>query len=133
MAYDTAVLVQLVVERLRARGRATLSSLARELKVSRRTLYAAVQSELHISYRELQRKHLINRAEGVLKERRPRSIKELTDLMGYESPRSFERFSLRTFGVTPTHLRSMLGGTALPAHRPGERMRVGNFKPTDKQ
>jgi len=111
MSYNTSALVKIILARLRRNGRTTLSELACELNVSRRTLYAAVHSELHISYRDLQRRYLINQMRGAFGDCKPRSIKELADLLGFGSARSLERFSSRAFGMTATG-----ANTAAPAH-----------------
>lgn len=91
------------VARATAERRVTLTEVAREVGVERHTVERVVRSITGLSFRELQRNLLSERANLLLEQ--GRAIKEIAFEVGYGSPQSFHRFIRKAYGITPSCLR----------------------------
>ena len=105
MAYDVHSLLQRVEESLATCPRISISELARQLEVERHTIERTVRKGTGRTFRELQAERLLAEALRLLKAEPSRSIKEVSFLLGYGSPRAFRRFMKRTHGKPPTEAR----------------------------
>jgi len=105
MAYDRRLLFKRVEESLSSRPRTSISEIARQVKVDRHTIERAVRQVTGGSFRQLQQQALLGAALRLLAAEPGRSVKEISFLLGYGSPRAFSRFMRHTCGSPPTPIR----------------------------
>jgi AraC-like DNA-binding protein len=91
VAYSSRALAD-TVERLLSRSPArSLSSVARALGVSVRTVRRALRMQREVTYRELQARAILEGARGLADSDVQRSSKEVAFALGFGSARSFSR------------------------------------------
>ena len=105
MAYDGGGLYARIKERLESAPATRLLDFACELKVSRRTVERCVRAATGQSFRDLKRQILSRRIEEALILSPNLSIKEVSVLFGYASPRSLSRFLSMAGNGSPINLR----------------------------
>jgi AraC-like DNA-binding protein len=108
VSYDHGLLHLKVSLSLQRKPNSSLGELSRELHVSRRTIQNAVISATGKSFRELQKETLLTRVQSILLARPSVAIKELSDDVGYRSPRSFARAVRHACGISLEQLRTRI-------------------------
>lgn len=108
MAYDLSGVFQLIENRLRNGPRKSLSTVAREMGISRHTLTKAVHSAQGRAFRDLAEAYTLEQACLLLSDSPERSIKEVSSLLAYRSSTAFCRFIRHSTGFTPVALRELL-------------------------
>jgi AraC-like DNA-binding protein len=108
MAYDLSGVFQLIENRLRNGSRKSLSTIAREIGISRHTLTKAVRAAQGRPFRDFVGSHTLEHACLLLADSPGRSIKEVSLLLGYRSSTAFCRFIRHLTGFTPVALRELL-------------------------
>lgn len=108
MSYDHGLLHLRVSLSLQRKPNSSLRELSRELHVSRRTIQNAVISVTGKKFRELQEETLLTKIQSILLSRPDVAIKELSNDVGYRSPRSFARAVRRASGLSPEQLRARI-------------------------
>ena len=106
MAYNHALIVARVRNRLSQRPRIPLTQLARELKIDRHTIDRALIATCGHSYRHVQQQYLAVRALLLLNESNL-SAKQIAAELGYEVPESLTRFLRKATGRTPKQFRQI--------------------------
>ena len=109
MAYDLRLLVERVEACLSAAPRKPLCGVARELGVDRHTVERAVKQSKGKTFRQLQLELLVANALKLLTSEPPRSVKEVSFLLGYRSPSDFSRALRHGCGYSPTEIRKGSG------------------------
>jgi AraC-like DNA-binding protein len=104
MAYNLRNLFVEVESRLLRKPQIRLSEIARDLRVSRRTVETAVNLARGTTFRQLQKQKVLAKAEELL-DQANLSRKEIAALLGYQSPGAFSRFIKSNTGHSPTQLR----------------------------
>lgn len=104
MAYNIEKISEAVIGRLESHPLATLRDLSQEFKVGERIIEKAVKANKGIAFRELRRELLLRKACDFL-DQPNRSVKEVSFLLGFSSPKAFARFIKRASGRTATQLR----------------------------
>jgi AraC-like DNA-binding protein len=133
MTYDVRLLVHAATTRLRAAPACSLTAVAAECGVSRHTLLRAFQRCGLASVAEVRDRLMHERMNALMTAVPPKSIKEISDGLGFATPRSFARWVKRQDGVVPRALRDALCrrldlGQA-PAHGAG----ASPLAPRDRQ
>lgn len=105
MTYNLKLLAEQIDARLSESPRITLSQLALDLGVSRRTLANVFSQTKRMSYRSYRQSMLLRTALKLLAESATLTIKEIALLLGYSSPASFSRFIRSKTGKNPSDLR----------------------------
>lgn len=105
MAYNLATLYEAVLSRLESTPMATLSDLSREFHAGERSIEKAVAEREGTPFRALRRRILLRKAYSFLEEP-GRSVKEISFLLGFASPKSFARFIKRASGRSATEFRA---------------------------
>ncbi len=105
MAYDPRLLLEEVEDALSSCPRIPISDIARQLKVERHTIERAVRKGTGRTFRQLQLEMLLAEAFRLLAAEPLRSVKEVSFLLGYGSPRAFSRFMKHHCGRSPTEAR----------------------------
>lgn len=85
--------------KLLVNDRISMSEAADTLKTGRHTIERTVRFVTDLSFRDLQRVLMFERAKSLLNE--GRSIKDVAFLLGFGSPQTFHRFFLKESGTTP--------------------------------
>jgi AraC-like DNA-binding protein len=105
MSYNSQALYLEILRRLSAFPQYRLAALARDLRLSSRTLEYAIGREAHTQFRRLRERYLSE--ELVLLCATPNlSLKEISARLGFSSPASLCRFARRVFGTTPSGLQN---------------------------
>lgn len=110
MSYDYSLLYHDLLARVRLAPSAPLRRLALEMGVTRRTLQAVVSRCAGGSFGRLRRTELRPVVAALMLERPGLSIKEISSLLGFRTPRAFTRALTRACGQTPSDLRRTLLG-----------------------
>ena len=110
MAYDARLVVQAADTALVAAPARRLRAVAEACGVSRNTLMRACLQCGVGSVRGLRDAVLHRRMHALMTAVPPKSIKEISDVLGFATPQSFARWLKRTDGVAPTALRAALAG-----------------------
>jgi AraC-like DNA-binding protein len=105
MSYHLQGLADRLRELIVREPRKCLKAFCEDLKISRHTAQRALRLCLGMSFRELQRKALVQLVDRLLAESSALSIKEIAFRTGFKSESSFGHFVRRTLGVTPTEYR----------------------------
>jgi len=123
MTYDVRLLVHATTTRLRAAPACSLTAVAADCGVSRHTLLRAFQRCGLASVAEVRDRLMHERMNVLMTAVPPKSIKEISDGLGFATPQSFARWVKREDGVVPRALRDALCRRleveASPAHRAG--------------
>lgn len=101
MSYDYSLLYHDLLARVRLAPSAPLRRLALEMGVTRRTLQAVVSRCAGGSFGRLRRTELRPVVAALMLERPGLSIKEISSLLGFRTPRAFTRALTRACGQTP--------------------------------
>ena len=117
MAYDARLVVQAAAAALGAAPARPVGAVAAACGVSRRTLMRACLQCGAGSARDLRAAAMHRVMEGLMTAVPPKSIKEISDAMGFATPQSFARWLKRADGVAPTALRAALCRRQAPAAR----------------
>lgn len=91
MAYDLQQIADAVHKRLRDHPRTPLGVISRDLGVERHTITRAVISHFGMTFRDMARKCVLERASALRDRHRPLSAKELSFAVGYRSAESLSR------------------------------------------
>ncbi len=113
MVYSAEELLEATDARLTASPRATLSQIAQELGVSRRTIVRLLRMARNMSYRSYQQSVLLRIALERLRHDKSLTIKEIAFSFGYSSSAAFARFIRSKAGACPSKIRR-LGGAQVP-------------------
>jgi AraC-like DNA-binding protein len=105
MIYNPKLLAEQIDARLSESPRITLSQLARDLGVSRRTLEDVFRQAKGMSYRSYQQSMLLRAALNLLAKSDRLTIKQIAFLLGYSSLAAFSRFIRSKTGKNPSDLR----------------------------
>jgi len=108
MAYDAGSLLHAAVELMRVAPARPLVAIAVGCGVSPKTLLRAFQRSGAASAAEMRNRLLHEHMNALMTAVPPKSIKEISDAMGFATPQSFARWLKRTDGVAPTALRAAL-------------------------
>jgi len=108
LTYDARLLVHTATARLRAAPARSLTIVAGECGVSRHTLLRAFQRCGFASVAEVRDRMLHERMARLMTIVPPKSIKEISDGLGFATPQSFARWVKREDGVVPRALREAL-------------------------
>jgi AraC-like DNA-binding protein len=106
MSYDHAFLFQRILFQMMGDPCISVQSMARELKVSRRTIQGAIESVAKKSYRALRQEILITKAVDLFSSDPSLAVKQVSFAVGFTSPRSFARAIRKASGMSPEELRS---------------------------
>jgi len=109
MVYSAEELLEAIDARLTASPRATLSQMAQELGVSRRTIVRLLRMARNMSYRSYQQSVLLRIALERLRHDKSATIKEIALSLGYSSSADFARFIRSKAGAWPTKFRRPRG------------------------
>jgi AraC-like DNA-binding protein len=104
LAYAREELFARLCAELDARPSSSLGELAARLQVHRHTITGVVRERTGVHFRGWRNRRLIDRAYVLLQHRGTRSIKEISNLAGFNSTRAFDRFVKRHTGRRPTEL-----------------------------
>ena len=133
MTYDVRLLVHATTTRLRAAPACSLTAVAADCGVSRHTLLRAFQRCGLASVAEVRDRLMHERMNVLMTAVPPKSIKEISDGLGFATPQSFARWVKREDGVVPRALRDALCRRieveASPTHGAGP----PPFAPHDRQ
>jgi AraC-like DNA-binding protein len=105
MAYNAKKLAEEIDACLSRSPRTTLSQIAQDLGVSRRTISRLLGRCRGASYRSYQQSVLLKTALQLLRKGREPTIKETPYSLGYSSPAAFSRFIRSKTGKTPSEIR----------------------------
>lgn len=105
MAYQSEFLSARIQTLVNSCLQPSLTHIAGELKVERHTLERVLRKTSGMTFRQLRAESLARRAVLALTGEPGRSVKEISFLLGYKSPRAFSRFVKQSFGVSPGTLR----------------------------
>lgn len=108
MTYEIRLLVHTATARLRAAPACSLTAVAAECGVSRHTLLRAFQRCGFVSVAEVRDRLMHERMDVLMTAVPPKSIKEISDGLGFATPQSFARWVKREDGVVPRALRDAL-------------------------
>lgn len=103
--HNPKLLAEEIDARLSESPRFTLSHLARDLGVGRRTIENLFKQTKGMSYRSYQQSMLLRAALKLLAESDRLTIKEIASLLGYSSAAAFSRFIRSKTGRIPSDLR----------------------------
>lgn len=114
MAYDQRVVVRQALRELEARPATSLAAVARQCGVSSHTLTRAV-ARCGMGSAAALRDRCIRGAMQTLMVAVPsKSIKEISDELGFARPGNFARWARRSVGASPTAIRQSLGIGPIP-------------------
>lgn len=113
MVYSAEELLKAIDARLTASPRATLSRMAQELGVSRRTIERLLRTARSMSYRSYQQSVLLRIALERLQHDMSLTIKEIALSFDYSSSAAFARFIRSKTGTCPSRIRR-LGNMRVP-------------------
>jgi AraC-like DNA-binding protein len=108
MTYDARLIVHATIEMMRAAPAHPLTTVAAKCGVSRHTLLRAFQRCGPDSAQNVRARLLHDRMERLMTAVPPKSIKEISDGLGFATPQSFARWVKREDGVVPRALRDAL-------------------------
>ncbi|MFO7694626.1 MAG: AraC family transcriptional regulator [Vicinamibacterales bacterium] len=117
MVYDAWLVVRAAAAALSTAPARRLGAVAAACGVSRYTLMRACLQCGAGSARDLRDAVLHRRMHALMTAVPPKSIKEISDVLGFATPQSFARWLKRTDGVAPTALRAALCRRQAPAAR----------------
>ncbi len=116
MSQAHKLLLHAISLRLHSAPSGGLENLARESRVSRRTIERTVIRESGKTFRDLREEVLVELVTAVFASHPTRPIKELSFDLGYNSARSFARAVKRACGSSPEELRSRVIHALLASH-----------------
>ncbi len=108
MTYDVRLLVHAATTRLRAAPACSVTAVAAECGVSRHTLLRAFRRCGLASVAEVRDRLMHERIDVLMTAVPPKTIKEVSDGLGFATPRSFARWVKREDGLVPRALREEL-------------------------
>jgi AraC-like DNA-binding protein len=108
MSYDRRLLFEGIKSRISRTPRTSLLSLARDLKISVRTIESVVRALSGQTFREFQKQAVFERISILCQNNPAIAIKEISYDLGYCSSRSFARRIKMISGLTPQELRALL-------------------------
>lgn len=108
MSYDASALIREAVELMRAAPRRPLAVVATQCGVSRRTLARAFSRCGSVSPAEVRDRMMHQRMEALMTAVPPKTIKEISDGLGFATAQSFARWVRRRDGMVPGALRAEL-------------------------
>ena len=106
MAYDARFVVQAAAAALGAAPARRIGAVAVACGVSRRTLMRECLQCGAGPARDLRAAAMRRRMDALMTAVPPKSIKEISDVLGFATPQSFARWLKRTDSVAPTALRA---------------------------
>jgi len=106
MSYESALLLDKLLQKVRQAPSKTLDSISREMRVSRRTLESILLSSSRKPFKKVQGEILLAIVRSSVLEHPCLTIKELAFSLGYNSTRTFARVIRRVCGMSPSELRS---------------------------
>ena len=113
MSYDPSIIFHSILLSLQQTPSISLEVLSQELRVSRRTIQKAIVMSAGKTFRDLREEILISSVKTLFLTKPNLTIRALSFVVGYESPRSFARAIRRACGISPEELRSSTGKEAL--------------------
>lgn len=115
LAYDQRAIVRQALRELEARPATSLAAVAQRCGVSSHTLVRAV-ARCGMGSAAALRDRCIRRAMQTLMVAVPsKSIKEISDELGFARPSNFARWTRRSVGASPTAIRQSLGICPIPS------------------
>lgn len=105
MSYEHLGLSELVEASILQNPAKRLDTICKELRVDRHTALRALRQFSGVSFRELQRRALVDKATRYLIEFPSLSLKEIASIVGYGSEATFSHFIKRALGVAPREYR----------------------------
>lgn len=105
MSYCLPALAARLQELIAREPRKPLNAFCRILMISRHTARKALRQSLGMTFREIQRKAVIELLNRLLGEGPALTVKEMSFRIGFASEATFCHFLKRTVGVTPTEYR----------------------------
>jgi len=129
MAYDARFVVQSAAAALGAAPARRLGAVAAACGVSRRTLVRACLKVGAGSARDLRDAVLHRRMHALMTAAPPKTIKEISNALGFSTPQSFARWLKRADGVAPTALRAALYRRQQAPAAPRRRVAAGTLGP----
>ena len=108
MAYDAHIVTRAAVELMRAAPRRPLAEVARHCGVSRDTLARAFSRCGPVSPAAVRDRLMHQRMEALMTAIPPKTIKEISDELGFATAQSFARWVKRQDGMVPGAVRAEL-------------------------
>lgn len=122
MAYDHIRLFHEIRDVLTQMPHTSLAEISRRFGVERHTLRRTILAQTKKTFREFRKDLLLTRTEELMSGGANRSLKEISFMLGYESPRSFTRFVKAGTGHPPSifrHLQDNKGLETPDLNNPG--------------
>jgi AraC-like DNA-binding protein len=129
MAYDARLVVQVAAAALVAAPARRLGAVAAACGVSRHTLVRACLKCGAGSARDLRDAVLHRRMHALMTAAPPKTIKEISDALGFSTPQSFARWLKRADGVVPQSLRGELCRRLTAPDDSGWGVEAGTLRP----
>lgn len=102
MTYDHAALAKYIILRLQAHPRCSLSSICRDLNISRHTAELSLQATTGKNFKQIQKEETLRAIDSVLTTSVSATLKEIASHTGFPSATSLAGFLKRSTGATPT-------------------------------
>jgi AraC-like DNA-binding protein len=106
MSYCHAALAAAVIKSLQADPQTNLKQLTTDLGVDRHTITRVLQEALGLTFRRLRDRYQSTAIRHALRQGQTKSIKVIATETGYGCGSSLARSTRRSYGMTPTALRS---------------------------
>jgi transcriptional regulator GlxA family with amidase domain len=108
LSYNHILLFESISKYLDDNPRSSIRQIARELKISRRTIQEVIFVSAGKSFSALREELMMEKLQGLFVSQPGLAIKEVSFIIGFYSPRSFGRAVKRACGFSPQELRSYL-------------------------
>jgi len=108
MSYSRILLFECISKHLDSNPRSSIQQLVRELRISRRTIQGVISRSAGKSFCALREELMMKKVRHLFVSQPGLTIKEVSFVVGFYSPRSFGRAVKRASGFSPQELRSYL-------------------------
>jgi len=105
MTYDHTALARYIVSRLQEQPRSSLSSICRDLKISRHTAELSLQEVTGKVFKQIQREETLRAVDNVVTASASATLKEIAFQTGFPSATSLAGFLKRSTGAASTIYR----------------------------
>jgi AraC-like DNA-binding protein len=108
MSYNSNLILDNLLQKVRQAPSRSLDSISREMRVSRRTLENVLFLSSRKRFKKIQGEILLAIVQNTVLAHPSLTIKELAFSLGYASPRTFARAIKRVCGMSPVELRTSI-------------------------